>query len=43
MEGNMKKILVLIKENNIVFSTYTRQVPEENLNNTNVINVFKAF
>lgn len=34
----MNKILVLIKSNNIVFSTYTKPIEEENFNNTNVIN-----
>lgn len=34
----MNKILVLIKNDNIIFSTYTKHIEEENFNNTNVIN-----
>ena len=36
---NMNKILVSIEKDNIYFSKYSSQIKEENLNNTNVIDV----
>ena len=35
----MNKILVLIEKDCLLFSKYTREISEENLNNTNVINI----
>lgn len=37
----MNKILVVIKNNSIIFSTYTKEIDKDDLNNTNVINTKK--
>ncbi|MCM1370335.1 MAG: class B sortase [Clostridium sp.] len=34
----MNEVLILIKNNTIIFSTYTKTIEKQNLNNTNIIN-----